>query len=278
MTIKEAINLGSKIINIIDAKSLLKYALNVDNQYLIINYEKELTNDNINKYFKQIDLIKNGKPLQYITNKQEFMGLNFYVNEDVLIPQPDTEILVEETLKIVEKIKNEQSRKIRILDLCTGSGAIGISIKKMAQNSDIEMWASDISPKALEVAKMNTKNILNDENNIKFIQSDLFDNIHSLKKFDIIISNPPYIKTEMIKTLDKDVQNEPILALDGGIDGCDFYRKIRSNIVNYVDGYVLLEIGYDLKEEVINIFEGATCKKDYAGNDRVIIWNHFLQR
>ena len=196
------------------------------------------------------------------------MKMSFFVNNDVLIPQPDTEILVEETIKIAKKIK-----KPIILDLCTGSGAIAVSLKKYLQDSII--YASDISSKALEVAKINAKN-----NNVEvnFFESDLFENLPNIK-FDIIVSNPPYIKKDVIKTLDKEVQNEPRLALDGGIDGLDFYRKIVNDGYHYLkyNSYLCLEIGYDQKEEVMEIIKNERkymntyCLKDLYDNNRVIV-------
>ena len=265
MTIKQALYEASKEISLIDAKILLKYLLNVNEQYLVINLNNELIE--YKKYKELVEEIKNGKPLQYITHKQDFMGFTFYVDENVLIPQPDTEILVQETLKLAYDKKN-----IKILDLCTGSGAIAISLKALL-GDDAEVYASDISENALSVAKKNAKKLKQD---IKFIQSDMFKNIQD--SFDIIVSNPPYIETGIIKTLSKDVQAEPIIALDGGIDGLDFYRKIHNEIDLHLNGTLLLEIGYNQKENVLKIFEEGTCIKDYAGNDRVIIWNHSHQK
>ena len=197
------------------------------------------------------------------------MGLNFYVNENVLIPQPDTEILVEET---IEKIKNLMSNNIKILDLCTGSGAIAISIAKLMSN----ITATDISEKALKIAKTNAQNN-NVQNKIKFINSNMFQNIN--EKFDVILSNPPYIETNTIKTLSKEVQNEPKLALDGGQDGLEFYRIIAKNAHKHLNknGIIMLEIGYNQRKAVTQIFEetkkykNIECKKDYSNNDRIII-------
>lgn len=167
-------------------------------------------------------------------------------------------------------------KNLKILDLCTGSGAIGISI---ANNiSGCKVTLSDISKEALEVTKKNCiKNKVEDRVNI--IQSDLFESIDENNKFDIIVSNPPYIKTDVIKTLDKEVQNEPILALDGGEDGLDIYRRIIKEAHKYLkcNGYLCLEIGYDQKEDVTkliektNYYQDKYSKKDLAGNDRIII-------
>ena len=286
MTIKQALEMAKKEnIDLIDSKTLLKYILKKD----VIIDSDDIEERELIQFTKNIEELKKGKPLQYITNVQSFYGENFFVNENVLIPQPDTEVLVEKAIEIINKnvdatlsnfheecknneatIGNFESSKLKILDLCTGSGAIAISIKKNTTNTEI--YASDISENALEVATKNAKKILKDENKIKFIQSDMFKNIN--EKFDMVVSNPPYIRTDEIKYLARDVQNEPTLALDGGKDGLDFYRIIRENIDKYLNfnGYLLMEIGYDQKDEVLELFENSYCIKDYAGNDRVVIF------
>ena len=273
MTIKQALNLARQNLDSIDAKVLLKFILKKDNTYIIANANKEMSRDEENKLQESIQKIKDGIPLQYITHNQEFMGINFEVNQNVLIPQPDNEILVENTIGLVlgnKSLENQEDSKktMQILDLCTGSGAIAVSLKKYLPTAKI--FASDISEKALEVAKKNAKN-----NNveIEFIKSDMFENIH--EKFDIIVSNPPYIKSEEIEKLSKEVQNEPKLALDGGKDGLKFYKIISREIKNYLkeNGTLLMEIGYDEANEVMKLFENSTCIKDYANNDRVIVWN-----
>lgn len=273
MTIKQALNLARQNLDSIDAKVLLKFILKKDNTYIIANANKEMSRDEENELQESIQKIKDGFPLQYITHNQEFMGINFEVNQNVLIPQPDTEILVENTIRLVlgnKSLENQENSKktTQILDLCTGSGAIAISLKKYLP--DVKIFASDISEKALEVARKNAKN-----NNveIEFIKSDMFENIH--EKFDIIVSNPPYIKSEEIEKLSKEVQNEPKLALDGGKDGLKFYKIISKEIKNYLkeNGTLLMEIGYDEANEVMKLFENSTCIKDYANNDRVIVWN-----
>ena len=166
---------------------------------------------------------------------------------------------------IRNKIKELGKDNIKILDLCTGSGAIAISLKKFLNDENIkaDISASDISIEALRTADENAKDILG-KDEIKFMVSDLFDEIN--EKFDIIISNPPYIETDKIKELSKDVQAEPHLALDGGSDGLRFYRNIRFQVEKFLNkgGLVILEIGYDQKD--------ASCIEDLAGNDRVIIW------
>ena len=251
------------------ARMLLQATLKKSREYLMIYDNKEVTSLERDKYIKNVKRLIMGEPLQYITGIQEFMKLNFLVTKDVLIPRPDTEILVEEVIKIAENIPNPV-----ILDLCTGSGAIAVSLAKYIKN--VHIYAIDISSKALEIAKKNAE--LNGvKNNIDFIESNLFDKIKD-KKFDVIVSNPPYIETETIKRLSKDVQNEPRIALDGGKDGLDFYRKISENGYKFLNrqGYLCLEIGYNQRISVRQILEkkkryvNIKCIKDLCENDRVI--------
>ena len=277
MTIKQALTKGTIMIksnNIespkLKARLLLQYVLNKKREYLIIYDNEQITLHQEKVYMQNLEKLIEGIPLQHITNTQEFMKMNFYVNSDVLIPRADTEILVEEAIKIAKEYTNPV-----ILDLCTGSGAIAVSLVKYIPNAKV--YASDISKKALEVAKINAKNNKVEEK-IKFIESDLFEKIKNIK-FDIIVSNPPYIRTEVINGLDVEVQQEPINALDGGKDGLDFYRKIVEEAYSYLKlgSYLCFEIGYDQKIDVIEIienskkYEKAYCKKDLYGNDRVII-------
>ena len=273
MKIKEILEYGRN--NLIEkkeplrlSKMLLKHLLKVNDSYLIINNDEEIDVESEEEFLNSIKLLNQGIPFQYITNHQEFMKLDFFVDSNVLIPQPDTEILVEEVLSILSGEKEK-----RVLDLCTGSGAIGVSISKY---SDSVVTMSDISKNALEIAKKNA--ITNLEiDNCKFILSDMFENID--EKFDVIVSNPPYIKTKVINTLDKEVQNEPNLALDGGEDGLTFYKIIANNAYKYLNGYgiLALEIGYDQKEEVIKLLKNTRkytdiySKKDLSGNDRIVV-------
>ena len=277
MTIKETIRKGMIILKTnnvtepnIKSRLIMQFVLNKPREYLVVYDKEELTLRQEVNYFKAIKKLCNGIPIQHITNRQEFMKMTFFVDENVLIPRPDTEILVEEVIKIAKKINAK-----KILDLCTGSGAIAISLAKYINRSNIT--AVDISKKALNVAKLNAKN--NEvEDRITFVESDLFKNLKK-EKYDIIVSNPPYIKKEVLKKLDKEVQKEPKLALDGGYDGLDFYRKIIKNAEEYLkfNGYLCFEIGYDQKEDVENLLKeqekyiNITCKKDLCDNDRVVI-------
>lgn len=277
MTIKEALDKGSIILKMknIDTPKLksritLQYILNKQRQFLIANDDVKLTSIQEKKYLEAIGQISKGIPIEHVTHLKEFMKMNFFVNEDVLIPRQDTEILVEEAIKIANKINAK-----KILDLCTGSGAIAVSIAKYIK--DAEVIAVDISKDALRVAKKNARN--NEvEDKITFVESDLFKSIGNTK-FDMIISNPPYIKKDIIKTLSKEVQKEPVIALDGGYDGLDFYRKIIKESYKFLKyrGYLCLEIGYDQKDEVINLIEkeenyiNTYSKKDLYDNDRIIV-------
>lgn len=277
MKIKEAIEKGTielKMEHIdtpkLKARMLMQFVLNKSRQEIIVHDQEILLKSKEKQYFEAIKKLREGIPLEHITHQKEFMRLNFFVNEDVLIPRQDTEVLVEEVIKIAKKINAK-----KILDLCTGSGAIAISLAKYIENSEIT--AIDISHQALQIAK---KNAINNqvENQITFVESNLFENL-SFGKYDMIVSNPPYIKKEMIKKLDLQVQKEPYIALDGGEDGLDFYRKIIGQSDEYLKygGYLCLEIGYDQKIDVIELIENEEkykdtyCKKDYYGNDRVIV-------
>lgn len=278
-TVKELLSKGIMLLeqnniedSIIKAKRLIQYVLKKTANQIIFDLDSCIKKDNETQYLEYINQIINGKPLQYITHEQEFMGFKFYVDENVLIPQPDTETLVEIAIEIV-KDAQPITENIDVLDMCTGSGAIAVSIAKLCKN--IKICALDISDEALEIAK---KNAFENEANVEFFKSDMFENISKNAKFDLIVSNPPYIKETVISTLSKDVQNEPHIALSGGIDGLDFYRIIANNAYRYLkyQGKVLVEIGYDQEESVENLFEQThqydkiRCIKDLSGNDRVI--------
>lgn len=280
MKIKEILFQGVSILkeyNIEDsnmkARIILADLLEKNKEYLIIHSEDEVKDEICRVFLKNIERLKKQEPLQYIINKQEFMGFEFYVDNNVLIPQPDTEILVEEVISLAEKLKNDIKEEIKILDLCTGSGAIAISLSRLVGNSIVS--ASDISEAALKIAK---ENAIKNQANIVFFESDLFDKISNKDKFDIIVSNPPYIETDIIKDLSEEVRKEPILALDGGIDGLYFYRKIIKNAKEYLNenGYLAFEIGYNQRVEVEKIFKecgykNIYSKKDLSKNDRIVV-------
>lgn len=277
MTIEENLNIAITILKkekieepMQKARLLLSYILGIPKEHLIIYNQRRLEQKQEKEYRNMLQKLVEGEPLQYLTHHQEFMKLDFYVNKNVLIPRADTEIIVEEVITYCESCQKDS---IKILDLCTGSGAIAIALKKYVSNCEIV--AVDISKKALEVAKQNEKQ--NKVGHITWLESDLFSKVEGI--YDLIVSNPPYIKKEVLQTLDKQVQKEPILALDGGEDGLSFYRNILKKASNYLtkEGAIFLEIGYDQKKEVINIinetkqYQDIECKKDLAKRDRVIM-------
>ncbi len=286
MTIKELVNSYSKNISTNEVFLVLEKVLGKTKEQIIISLDDELNENMSDIILNCFDALKDGYPVQYITGKQEFMGMTFKVNEDVLIPQPDTEVVVEKAIETINiyDFENDNDKDlhvfnstvdsdqkvIRVLDLCTGSGAIAVSIAKKFVNNinfHVDVTASDISLKALEVAR---ENAINNNVNIKLIESNMFQEIDD--EYDIIVSNPPYIRTDVIETLDKNVQCEPHIALDGGEDGLMFYRTIKANLDRLkTNGYLVLEIGYDQAADIKKIFSNAKIYKDYGGNDRVAV-------
>ncbi|AXU66246.1 peptide chain release factor N(5)-glutamine methyltransferase [Clostridioides difficile] len=256
----------------LDTELLLQKTLGVDRLYIHLNLNKELTEEQKTKFIGFAEERLNGRPIAYIVENKEFMGLDFFVKEGVLIPRPDTETLVEEIIEICREKKD-----VSILDIGTGSGAITISLAKYIENSKIMSF--DVSEIALEIAKKNA--IINEVGEkIKYINSDLFTAISDSNiKFDIIVSNPPYIKKQDIETLHKQVKDyEPYNALEGGEDGLDFYRRITEQGKKYLNkrGILAYEVGHNQAEDVINImksngYKKIYTKKDIQGIDRVVI-------
>jgi release factor glutamine methyltransferase len=215
-----------------------------------------------------------GEPLQYILGKTEFMGLEFKVTADVFIPRPETEILVEQTIDII-KLLNCQI--VKLLDIGTGSGCITVSLAKLLPN--VKITAIDISQKAIEIAQYNA--LLNNvSDKIRLIHSNLFTSCNlQVTGYDIIVSNPPYIPTAEIETLQPEVKYEPHIALDGGKDGLDFYRRIINKAHRYLkkDGFLIMEMGFNQKDAIKNIFQKSgyfeiiELINDYNNMDRVII-------
>lgn len=240
----------------------------------------EVPGEMVNAYFEAIDKRITHYPLQYIVGEWEFMGLKFIVNENVLIPRQDTEVLVETAIRIIENEYGQDEQTIDILDMCTGSGCIAVSLSKSCKNLNIT--AVDLSEEALSVARENAD--INETGNIRFLCSDLFqklgDDVNEVyRKFDIIISNPPYINTKDIDSLMPEVKNyEPRMALDGDEDGLRFYRNIIFQSKNYLKpkGCILFEIGCEQGEAVREIleknqFKGIDIIRDLSGHERVII-------
>ena len=249
----------------IDAKRLIEFVFNMTSSEYYMNYDKEVDKDMCDNYLTLIEQRATHYPLQYITGTQEFMGFEFMVNENVLIPRWETEMLVEETIKECDKYT-------KVLDMCTGSGCIITSIKKLA--NVYRAVGVDISEDAINVGMYNA---MKNEADIEFIKSDLFENVKGT--YDIIVSNPPYIKTKVIEGLMPEVRRfEPILALDGTEDGLFFYRKIIDEAPKFLNknGWIFFEIGHDQGKDVALLlakndeFKEIQVIKDYAGNNRIV--------
>ena len=259
-----------------DAWLLFEYAFGMNRTSYLVKADCEVVSDTAVTSFKDmVNERATRKPLQHITGVQEFYGLEFNVNENVLIPRQDTEILVEEAIKIINKLDCKDTG-YHILDMCTGSGCIAITLAKNCKNTVVT--GVDISDGALEVAVANKEK--NSATNVDFIQSNLFENIND--KFDVIVSNPPYIESDVIDTLMQEVKDfEPRLALDGEADGLKFYREITKESLRHIkpSGYLLYEIGHNQGEAVSNImiengYTAVKVIKDLAGLDRVVM-GHF---
>lgn len=268
MTVEELIVYGKGKTSSDHAKMLLSSYLDVNPLELLTILDKEVDSDIEKLYKSSLEALKENKPIQYVIGNVNFYGLKFIVNKNVLIPRFETEELVEQ---VVEYTKDLNKDKIKILDLGCGSGAIGLTLKSILKDSEVTL--TDISKEALEIAKLNANNLNLD---VTFIESDWFSNV-KLEKYDIIVSNPPYIRTdEEIEEIVKN--NEPSLALYGGVDGLDCYRKILANIKPYLNNKFLIafEIGESQKEEIYDIVNKylkdieITCKKDLYGRNRMI--------
>ena len=272
MTFREAIRFGEEKLNIADitdarndAWLLLTYVCKIDRTFYYVHMDEDMSEEQVAEYESVLNKRAEHVPLQYITGEQEFMGIPFRVNDAVLIPRQDTETLVGEALKIIKP-------GMQVLDMCTGSGCILISILK--NTVDVKGYGYDISKQAINVAKENAK-----LNNVSatFERSDLFEDVSDT--FDVIVSNPPYIPTDVIGGLMPEVAvYEPMLALDGKEDGLHFYRRIIADAARYLNpnGKLLFEIGHDQGESVPNLMIEAGFKevrviKDLPGNDRVVI-------
>lgn len=263
---------------LLEAQLILSYVLKVDKVYIYTYKDKLVKESEAYKYFELINKRKQGYPIQYIVGKQEFMGIDFYVREGVLVPRPDTEILVENVLKWVDKYSNKNDI-ITIVDIGTGSGAIALSLAYYIKNAIV--YTVDISESALKVAEKN-RNKLRLEDRVVLLKGDMFDPLEDLNlkgKVDIVVSNPPYIPTDDIPFLQKEVSvYEPSTALDGGKDGLCFYRRIIPEAGRYLShaGLLAFEIGYDQAKAVENLvfnegsFDNIKIYRDLSGHDRVV--------
>ncbi len=254
----------------LDARLLLEYVCGTDHSTLLAHPDREVTEKELSEYESFLERRAKHEPVAYILGTWDFMGLSFKVNSDVLIPEQDTEILVEEAMRFLED-------GMRFMDLCTGSGCIALSLLNYTNGTTTV--CTDISDAALEVATENAAN-LGFSDRASFIKTDLFPEPPADgSKFDLIVSNPPYIECEVIETLAPEVKDyEPRLALDGDADGLTFYRRIIDTAPQYLysSGYLIMEIGYNQAEAVTQLLNEKGCYhdveviKDYAGNDRVV--------
>ena len=249
----------------LDARLLLEFICHTDRNALYAHGDQEIEDEKMQDFLQLIEKRAVHIPLQHLTGEQNFMGLDFLVNEHVLIPRQDTEILVEEIMRDLHD-------GIRILDMCTGSGCILLSL--LHYSNDCSGVGVDVSEDALVVARQNADRLA--EKQAVFIQSDLFEKVEG--SFDLIVSNPPYIRTDVIETLSEEVRlHEPYQALDGKADGLYFYRRIITEARSYLKpgGHIFFEIGYDQGEAVKNLLleDGYTdveVHQDLAGLDRVV--------
>lgn len=259
----------------LDSKLLLGRVLKKDKIFIMTSGDCEVSKEHEDSFLDLVNLRKKRMPMQYILGEAEFMGLPFKVREGVLIPRPDTEVLVEEVLS---NIMNKGYKSF--CDVCCGSGAIGLSIARHLsdKNIDIKVTMTDISDDAISVSQENAENL--SINNVEILQGDLLEKVIEAKeKFDVIVSNPPYIKTDVIPGLMSDVKDyEPYIALWGGDDGLDFYRRITEESLKVLkkDGMLAFEIGHDEEKEVKDLlinngFRNVYSLKDLGGNYRVVI-------
>lgn len=262
--------------NLLDSILVLSKLLNVDKSYIYTYGDREVSTDVVDKFFQLMEKRSLGYPIQYILGEKEFMGLDFHLEEGVLVPRADTEVLVEYIIEYIEK--NYGEKEINVLDIGIGSGAISLSIANYCKNTQV--MGIDISRVAIKVANINKESF--NLSNVNFYEGDLFQALEGLnmeKAFHIIVSNPPYISKKDIESLDVGVKDfEPRLALDGGQDGLDFYRRITRDSKDFlVDGGLLIyEIGYDQGRSVRDIlnkegFQDISIIKDLQGHDRVVM-------
>ncbi|MCL2225167.1 MAG: peptide chain release factor N(5)-glutamine methyltransferase [Defluviitaleaceae bacterium] len=272
VTIGNALAHGAGLINKRDAKLFLSHLTGYSVDGVVLNERNEIPPEKYAMYLEYIKRRQTGEPLQYIIGKWEFMGLPFITDKRALIPRPETELLVEEAFAFIKKISAEEERPIRALDVCTGSGCIAIALACLLREN-LEIVATDISPAALSLARENAEKNTPAPEKITFIETDLLEGVDG--DFDIIISNPPYITSGEMATLSPTVRDhEPHLALDGGADGLDIYRRLIPQCKKALrtGGALFLEIGspevWDLMEK--SGFENINLLHDYAEIERIV--------
>ncbi len=288
MNINQALNYYSKkLIEItkdykiayIETQILISHSLNLSKIKLISNALIELNENEINRIETFINRRLNFEPIAYITNKKEFYGVDFYVNNSVLIPRVETEEIIDLIKEYINK-KIDKNKKFSICDIGAGCGNISITLKKLFENADIT--AIEISEKAMQVIKKNCENILQNKNSINIINADAL-SFTPKNKFDIIVSNPPYVALKDKDNLQRDLYFEPENALYSGYDGMDFYRNFFNIIDRYLkdNGAFFFEIGFNQGKELINICESfniknVEIKKDLSGKDRFLICYNYI--
>lgn len=282
-SIEQLINDGIKLLKqrdfnnpSLDIQLILMYLLNKDKIYLYTHNDELVNEEIIKKYYEMLEKRNTGYPLQYMLNCQEFMGLELYVEEGVLVPRADTETLVEKIINIAKSDRFKDRKNINILDIGTGSGAIAVSLAHYIKNSQVT--AVDISDTSIKVANVNKEKFALE--NLQVVKADLFDNLNFLSShFDIIVSNPPYIESKEIDKLQIEVARyEPRLALDGGDSGLLYYKKIKEIVEDLIceDGILSVEIGHNQAESVLTLFKeiksvkNIELDKDLYGNNRVV--------
>ena len=289
MNINQALNYYSKkLIEItkdykiayIETQILISHSLNLSKTKLISNALIELNENEINKIETLINRRLNFEPIVYITNKKEFYGIDFYVNNSVLIPRVETEEIIDLIKEYINKEIDKKNKKFSICDIGAGCGNISITLKKLFENADIT--AIEISEKAMKVIKKNCENILQNKNSINIINADAL-SFTPKNKFDIIVSNPPYVALKDKDNLQRDLYFEPENALYSGYDGMDFYRNFFNIIDRYLkyNGAFFFEIGFNQGKELINICESfniknVEIKKDLSGKDRFLICYNYI--
>lgn len=269
----------------IDAEVLLAHVLEIERLEIYLNFDSRVTEKDLSAYKKLIERKVRREPVAFIVGYKEFMGLKFFLNKDVLIPRPETEILVE---KVIEKAQNigksrnyeyRRDNSLTIVDLCTGSGNIAISLARNIASCKI--YATDISKGAIQVARKNAK-FHNVEGRVEFLLGDLFSPLEKLNSnlaVDFVVSNPPYVKSRDLVLLSPEIKKEPLSALEGGNEGLNFYHRIIPEASKYLvdGGYLIMEIGDYQGKAVMNLikkekqFYPPQLVKDYAGLDRVIV-------
>jgi len=260
---------------VLEAGVMLCHVLKCDRAYLYSHDDRVLQEAECEELELILQRRLQNVPLQYLLGETEFMSLTFKVSPAVLIPRQDTELLAEKCIGLAASLDSQSGEALRVLDMCTGSGCIAVSIAHYCPAARVV--ASDMSQAALEVAEINSE-AAGVKDRLEFRRGDLFEAIGQEERFDIIAGNPPYIETATVQGLQAQVRDhEPFMALDGGADGLCFYRRIVAAAPGFLkeNGYLVLEIGYNQSESVSKLmeesFDGVTVIKDLGGNDRVVL-------